>query len=116
MMFGRRRTRKQLAISILMAIGVVSILAAMVGSLDTNLLLIATITMTALGLIGIFFFDSGNEWRWLSDLADYFTIVGLIGFWDAFTDNFLSWVVAVIFYWGLATLVKRARSAWQGSA
>jgi hypothetical protein len=87
----------------------VAILAVMVGTLPHSQLLVGTLLMTAIGLIGIWFFDSGQEWRWLSDVAGYFTIVGLIGFWDAFIDSVLSWVIAIIFYWGLATLVKRAR-------
>ena len=115
MMFGRRRTRKQLALSILTAIGAVSILSVMVGNLDRNPLLLGTIAMTVIGLIGIWLFDSGLEWRWLADLSDYLTIVGLVGFWSAFTDSFLSLVVAVIFYWGLATLVKRAKYSGQGA-
>ncbi len=101
--------------SILTGTGVVTILAAMVGTLSYNQLLIGTIVMTLIGLAGIWLFDSGRTWRWLSDVADYFTIVGLIGFWDAFINNILSWVVAVIFYWGLATLVKRARFSLTGS-
>ena len=115
MMFGRRRTRKQLVLSILTGIGAVSILAVMVGTLDRTPLLIGTAALTVIGLVGIWLFDSGLEWRWLSDVSDYLTIVGLIGFWDTFTDSFLSWVIAVIFYWGLATLVKRAKYSGQGA-
>ncbi len=111
MMFGRRRTRKQVVISILTSIVVVSILAVMIGTLPNDQLQIGTLIMAALGLVGIWFFDSGTRWSWPADVADYFTIVGMIGFWDASLDNFLSWVVGVIFYWGLATLVKRARYA-----
>lgn len=111
MMFGRRRTRKQLVISLLTGIGLVTILAIMVGTLEYQQLIIATLSMTVLGLIGIWFFDSRIEWAWRSDVSDYMTIVGLIGFWDAFIDSFLSWVIAIIFYWGLATLVRRARDA-----
>lgn len=110
-MFGRRRTRKQLVFSILTGIGAVTILAVMVGTLTTSQLQVGTLIMTALGLAGIWFFGSGTEWSWPSDVSDYLTIVGLIGFWDASIDSFLSWVIAVIFYWGLATLVKRARYA-----
>lgn len=111
MMFGRRRTRKQLALSLLTGIGLVTVLAIMVGTLEHQQLLIGTLAMSAVGLVGIWFFDSGTEWSWRSDVADYLTIVGLIGFWDAFTDSILSWVIAIIFYWGLATLVRRARNA-----
>lgn len=113
MMFGRRRTRRQLVISLLTGVGLVTVLAVMVGTLTTNQLIVGTLAMTALGLIGIWFFDSGPEWSWPSDIADYLAIVGMIGFWDAFTESILSWVIAVIFYWGLATLVRRGRRARQ---
>lgn len=107
----RQRTRKQLLISILTGIVLISVLAIMVGTLDRTPLLVATISMTVLGLVGIWFFDTGATWSWPADAADYLTIVGLIGFWGTFTDDVLSWVIAVIFYWGLATLVRRARFA-----
>lgn len=110
-MFGRQRTRKQLVYSLLTGVGLVTVLAIMIGTLEYQQLIAGTLAMTALGLIGIFLFDSGVDWSWRSDLADYTTIVGLIGFWDAFTESVLSWVVAVIFYWGLATLVRRAKYA-----
>lgn len=115
MMFGRQRSRRQLAISILTGIGVVSILAVMVGTLTHTQLAIGTLIMAVLGLAGIWFFDSDRGWNWWSDVADYFTIVGLVGFWTSFSDSVLSWVVALVFYWGLATLVKRARYARMGS-
>jgi hypothetical protein len=114
-MINRQRTRKQLAISILTGVVVVSILAVMVGTLSNGQLLIGTLVMALIGLVGIWFFDAGRGWSWLSDLADYFTIVGMIGFWGEFVDTVLSWAIAVIFYWGLATLVRRARSARRGS-
>ncbi|MEZ4570945.1 MAG: YceI family protein [Thermomicrobiales bacterium] len=75
MMFGRRRTRRQLVISLLTGVGLVTVLAVMVGTLTTNQLIVGTLAMTALGLIGIWFFDSGPEWSWPSDIADYLTIV-----------------------------------------
>jgi hypothetical protein len=107
----RQRSRKQLIISILTGIGLVTLLALMVGTLDRTPVLIGTLTMTLIGLTGIWFFDTGNTWSWPADAADYLTIVGLIGFWGAFSDDILSWVIAVVFYWGLATLVRRARFA-----
>jgi hypothetical protein len=35
----------------------------------------------------------------------------MIGFWDAISDSVFSWVFAIVFYWGSATLVRRARYA-----
>ncbi len=107
----RQRTRKQLIISILTGIGLVTLLAVLVGTMDRNSVMVATLVMTAAGLIGIWLFDSGREWSWYSEAADYLTIVGLIGFWGAFTDDVLSWVIAIVFYWGLGTLVRRVRLA-----
>lgn len=107
----RQRTGRQLLISILTGVAMITILAVLVGTLDRTPLLVATGVMAALGIVGIWLFDSEGEWSWPADAADYLTIAGLIGFWDAFSDDALSWVVAVIFYWGLATLARRARKA-----
>jgi hypothetical protein len=67
--------------------------------------------MAAAGLLGIWLFDSPERWSWPSNASEYLAIVGLLGFWDAISDSVLSWVFALVFYWGLATLVRRARYA-----
>ena len=108
-MLGRRLSRKQIALSIGIGIVMVSILAAMTGSLTRDQLLVGTAAMTVVGLVMIWFFDRELGWSIPGATAEYLTIVGLFGFWNAVSDRALSWVVAIIFYWGLSTLVRRAR-------
>ncbi|HLT18078.1 MAG TPA: hypothetical protein VKZ96_01375 [Thermomicrobiales bacterium] len=107
----RQRTGRQLLISIATGVATVTVLAILVGTLERTPLMAATLAMTLLGLTGIWIFDSEEEWSWPADAADYLTIVGLIGFWSAVSDEILSWAVALVFYWGLATLVRRASRA-----
>lgn len=109
--FVRQRTRRQLAISLLTGVAAVTLLAIMVGTLGRAELIAGTSLMAVAGLAGIWFFDSPRRWSWPSDASDYLTIAGLIGFWDTISDSVLSWVFAIVFYWGLATLVRRARTA-----
>jgi hypothetical protein len=110
-MFVRQRTRRQLAISIVTGVTAVSVLALMVGTLGRTELITGTSLMAAAGLLGIWLFDSPRRWSWPSDGSEYLTIVGMIGFWDAISDSVFSWVFAIVFYWGMATLVRRARYA-----
>jgi len=107
----RQRTGRQLLISIVTGIATVTLLAILVGTLDRTPLMAATLAMAALGLAGIWLFDSETEWSWPAEAADYLVIVGMIGFWSAVSDELMSWVVAVVFYWGLATLARRASKA-----
>ena len=54
-MLGRRLSRKQIALSIGIGIVMVSILAAMTGSLTRDQLLVGTAAMTVVGLVMIWF-------------------------------------------------------------
>ena len=109
LLVNQRRTRGQFALSVATGVILVAVLALLNGTLEREPYLAATGAMAAAGLILIWFFDEQDRRTWPSDLADYLTIVGLIGLWAGLVDGPWGWLVGVPFYWGLSTLVRRLK-------
>lgn len=109
LLYRKQRTRGQIAISIATAIVIVSILALLEGTLDRTPRIVATSLMSAAGLVGIYLFDQPVKWSWFSDVADFLTIVGLLGLWGALTENSWGWLIGIVFYWGLSTIARRMK-------
>lgn len=103
----QRRSRGQFALSIVTGVVLVAVLAVLNATLKGTPYLAATGAMTLAGLVLIYLFDERERRTWPSDLADYLTIVGLIGLWSGLVEGSWGWLVGVPFYWGLSTLVRR---------
>lgn len=106
-LLNQSRSRGQFALSIAIGVVLVGILAALNATLEGTPYLAATGGMAVAGLILIYLFDEQNRRTWPSDLADYLTIVGLIGLWSGLVEGAWGWLVGVPVYWGLSTLVRR---------
>lgn len=106
-LLNQRRTRGQFLLSIATGVVLVAVLAVLNATLEGTPYLAATGGMALAGMILIYLFDEQDRRTWPSDLADYLTIVGLIGLWSGLVEGAWGWLVGIPFYWGLSTLVRR---------